>query len=446
MKASTSDIDYSNVFRNAPAPFLLIAADPPLFTILDANEAYLAATLTSLDRIRGKGIFEAFPDNPDDPNPQSCAMLRGSLKKVIASRQPHELPEMKYDVPLQNGGFEVKYWKPLHTPIFAADGSVTYILQKVQDVTAQIGLRRTMTADAEKAAAEIEEKSTMIKESSERINVVLEAMLRYTTMDFSEKLAVSERGDELDAIIAGLNSLIEELDNYTNLLKRANKDLENANAELDSFSYSVSHDLRAPLRAINGYSQLLLEDCNDQLDDNGKKIVTVIIRNAAKMGALIDDLLKFARVAKQNLTRVELNMEDIVKTVMRDFEGESEFRLNTILPARGDGSMLQQVWANLVSNAVKYSRDSKEPFAEIGSYNEGPMNVYYIKDNGTGFNMKYYDKLFGVFQRLHSPSQYEGTGVGLALVQRIVRKHGGEVWAHSVEGEGATFYFSLPLI
>ena len=335
-------------------------------------------------------------------------------------------------------------------PVFDENSEIIYILHQVEDITERIKSENAFRKEAELAAAEIETKSLLLKENQNRINDILNALLKFTTMDFSEKLPISKKGDELDAIAFGLNSLVDELENQMGLLKRFNKELEEANQELDSFSYSVSHDLRTPLRAISGYSQIVLEDYGDKLDGDGKKYLDVVVKNASKMGTLIDDLLTFSRLGKQNLSQVMLNMNNLVENVVRDLshlqrEGDTEINIETLENVEGDSSMIKQVFINLISNALKYSAKKDKSIINIGSYKEKNVVVFFVKDNGAGFDMKYYDKLFGVFQRLHNSSEFEGTGVGLALVDRIVKRHEGKVWADAKPGEGATFYFSIPV-
>jgi PAS domain S-box-containing protein len=243
-----------------------------------------------------------------------------------------------------------------------------------------------------------------------------------------------------------------ELQNLTNNLEATvqlrTAQLEAINKELDSFSYSVSHDLRAPLRAIDGYTKILLEEYGPKVDDQGKLMMETVRRNARRMGQLIDDLLAFSRLGKQSLVNTAVNMEQMVYGIVDELKDQQpervEFVLHELLAASGDNSMLKQAVSNLVANAVKYSSKKENPRIEIGSYAENGSQVYYVRDNGAGFDMLYADKLFGVFQRLHSTKEFEGTGVGLAIVQRIIQRHGGQVWADAREGEGAVFYFSLP--
>ena len=227
--------------------------------------------------------------------------------------------------------------------------------------------------------------------------------------------------------------------------------LESANKELGSFSYSVSHDLRAPIRAINGYTRILMEDYSQTFDPDGMNVLHSIMHNSNKMGELIDDLLAFSKLGRKQITVSGIDMSALVNVVREEllFEaGENipEFNINVLPPAKGDQSLIKQVWINLISNAIKYSKFKPKTNIEIGAHDKGSHVVYYVKDNGAGFDMQYYDKLFGVFQRLHSQEEFEGTGIGLAIVHKIVQRHNGTVWAESKLTEGACFYFSLPNI
>jgi PAS domain S-box-containing protein len=239
--------------------------------------------------------------------------------------------------------------------------------------------------------------------------------------------------------------------NQLNLnLERNIAQLQLTNKELESFSYSVSHDLRAPLRSINGYAQMIQEDHPLACDDEAKRMLNVIRNNAKKMGVLIDDLLAFSRMGRKELAMLPINFNKLVEPIIA--EGIINAPANTRITVRplhntqGDPALLSQVYINLISNAIKYSAKKDIPDIEIGSEEKEDEYVYYVKDHGAGFDMQYAHKLFGVFQRLHSNEEFEGTGVGLAIVQRIIVKHGGKVWAEGKLGEGATFYFSLPKI
>jgi PAS domain S-box-containing protein len=226
-------------------------------------------------------------------------------------------------------------------------------------------------------------------------------------------------------------------------------ELEAANKEMESFSYSVSHDLRAPLRAMSGFATMVMEDCGKQLDEAGRHNLGVVCSEATRMGQLIDDLLAFARRGRQTMQLEEVNMGVLAQKVFDECAAQTagrniQFKLNPLPPARADRALLHEVWINLISNAIKYTGGKPAAEIEITGRADGGEVVYSVKDNGAGFDMKYVSRLFRVFQRLHSDADFEGTGVGLALVQRIIQRHGGRVWAEAKLHEGATFFFTLP--
>ena len=264
------------------------------------------------------------------------------------------------------------------------------------------------------------------------------------------------RNQEVDAVVGTKNILMlrlreteDELKKQRDYLDKLVRELGAANKELESFSYSVSHDLRTPLRAIDGYSRMLLRKYGDKIDEDASRMLSVIRSNTERMGLLIDDLLSFSKVQKDNIKVSKIDMNKLITEICDDIRAENherelEFKITKILPANGDFSLIRQVLVNLISNAVKFTKSRIPSIIEISSYSEPGKIVYCLKDNGVGFDMAYYDKLFGVFQRLHGNEDYEGTGVGLAIVQRIIVRHGGRVWAEGEVDKGATFYFALP--
>jgi PAS domain S-box-containing protein len=261
-------------------------------------------------------------------------------------------------------------------------------------------------------------------------------MSRSTMIDYSDRIHAEQAIQKLNAS-----------------LERRSAELESSNRELEAFAYSVSHDLRSPLRAIDGFSRILLEDYNDKLDEEGKRVLNIIRTNTSKMDHLISDLLALSRVSRIELHLSLIDMGTLANSIYSELaspeiQEKFTFSISTVsaIPVSyGDPTLLRQVWSNLLSNAIKYTLPKEERSIEVGGYvNEG-MNVYYVKDNGVGFNPEYTHKLFGVFQRLHRADEFEGTGVGLAIVQRIIHRHGGLVWAEGKIGQGATFYFSIPV-
>lgn len=225
--------------------------------------------------------------------------------------------------------------------------------------------------------------------------------------------------------------------------------LETANKELESFSYSVSHDLRAPLRHISGYLDLLMKRNYDQLDERGRHYIEAILDSSVHMGNLIDDLLSFSRTGRMEVNPDLLDMNKLVGDAIQLLEQETKdrkigWKVGNLPQVRGDYNMLRQVWVNLIGNAVKYTRKKENATIEVGSQDNEDELVFFVKDNGAGFDMRYAQKLFGVFQRLHSNEEFEGTGIGLANVRQVVKKHGGRTWAEGEIDKGAIFYFTIP--
>ncbi len=266
--------------------------------------------------------------------------------------------------------------------------------------------------------------------------------------------------DELGLLTDAFNHMLTQIEEQNREILSFNQkleqkviertsEMESANKELEAFSYSISHDLRAPLRSIHGYMNIFGEEYGNKVDDEGKRLINIVIKNSKKMGQLIDDLLAFSHLGRKGLSKAKLDMHELVQSVQQELVSQEntltlKLTLMPLKPAVGDISMFRQVWTNLISNAIKYSRKKEAPEIEIGYYDHGGKGYYYIKDNGAGFDMAYVDKLFGVFQRLHKANEFEGTGVGLALVRRIIERHGGNIWAEAKLNEGAKFYFTIP--
>jgi signal transduction histidine kinase len=285
-----------------------------------------------------------------------------------------------------------------------------------------------------------------IGELADAVNDMLAEIGRRSDALDQSKLFLEREMAERQQADAEVRKLNDELERR---VAERTTQLEAANKELEGFSYSVSHDLRAPLRAIVGFSRMLQEDHAGQIDQEAHRKLGVIQSEAQRMGVLIDDLLAFSRLGRKEMKAAELDMTELARSTYDGLNGhhqgaQPQFHLAALPRAKGDRVLLGQVWANLLSNALKFSSKREVPRIEVSAVSDAKEHIYFVRDNGAGFDPRYQSKLFGVFQRLHSSNEFPGTGVGLALVQRIVVRHGGRVWADSKPGEGATFYFTLP--
>ena len=395
--------DFRLLFEGAPGLYLVLTPD---LKIVAVSEAYLRATMTQRDKILGRGLFEVFPDNPDDPAATGVANLRASLDRVRGQRVADTMAVQKYDIrrpESEGGGFEERFWSPTNSPVLDEKGEVVYIIHRVEDVTEFVRLKAMgseVRTRAEKMEAEVYLRAQEVAEANRHL----------------AQLAAQ---------------------------------LENANQELESFSYSVSHDLRAPRRVIDGFSLALLEDYGTSLPREGQDLLARVRQQAQRMAQLIEDLLEFSRLGRKPLDVTSVDLAALVQAVVQELQQANADRtvavtVGPLPPAMGDRALLRQVLTNLIGNAFKFTRQRPDAQVEIGVRDDNGERVYYVRDNGAGFDMQYASKLFGVFQRLHPAADFEGTGVGLALVQRIILRHGGRVWGKGQVNEGATFQFTLP--
>lgn len=389
-------LHFRALFESLPGLYLVLTPD---LTIVAVSDAYLKATMTTREAILDRGIFEAFPGNPDDPAADGVANLQASLKRVLQGGVTDTMAIQKYDIRRPDGVFEERYWSPVNSPVFGTDRRIEYIIHRVEDVT-----------------------------------------------EFVKQTA--RHGEDESALRARMEQMEAEVFQSSQQVKAANERLQAANAELEAFCYSVSHDLRAPLRGLDGFSQALLEDYGNQLGADGKNLLQRIRAGSQRMGQLIDDLLNLSRVSRSELHREPVDLSGIAKDVVGELRGHDPdrhvaLRIATDLKANGDPQLLRVVLENLLGNAWKYTAKQPQATIEFGFDRDNGNSSFFVRDDGVGFDMQYADKLFTPFQRLHAMNEFPGTGVGLATVQRIISRHGGRVWVEAAVNKGATFHFTL---
>jgi len=336
------------------------------------------------------------------------------------------------------------------------EGMCTYV---GVPLIAQEELIGTLNLGANRPHAFTHEQLDIVREVTNQLAVAIQQarlheQVRLHAAELEQRVAertaeLSERVAEVEQLNAAMADLLQDLQTANQNLEQTALKLHDANQELESFAYSVSHDLRAPLRAIAGFSGILLEDYAPQLPPEAQGYLDRVRDNAQRMGDLIDSLLTFSRLGRQALKQETIDLAELVHQALEDLKDAQQGRqvdisIGDLPPCQGDPTLLKQVLINLLSNALKFTRRREVAHIEIGCQEtSNDKHVYFVKDNGAGFDMQYADKLFGVFQRLHHANEYEGTGVGLAIVQRIIHRHGGRVWAEAKADRGATFFFTL---
>lgn len=390
-------LHFRALFESLPGRYLVLTPD---FTIVAVSDAYLEATMTRRGEILGRGLFEVFPDNPDDPQATGEANLRASLDRVLRHAAADTMAIQKYDVRRPDGVFEERYWSPVNSPVLGVDRRIEYIVHRVEDVTDFVRSKQELANSDAGVRARMEQMEAEIYRSAQEVQAV-------------------------------------------------NARLSEANKELEAFSYSVSHDLRAPLRHVQGYASLLLRECGGLLPEKGLRHLKTISDASREMGELIDDLLAFSRMSRAQMNVAEVNLDELAVETRRTLEAGAQGRriewVCAPLPTvQGDRAMLKLALANLLGNAVKYTGPRACARIELGTdgVEEGQI-VFFVRDNGVGFDPQYAHKLFGVFQRLHRADEFEGTGIGLANVRRIISRHGGRTWAEGAVDRGAAFFFTL---
>ncbi len=285
------------------------------------------------------------------------------------------------------------------------------------------------------------------------VATIITAVALMTFLVMKKMLRMNKERDRLEEDLARqvtrTEAMVVERTKTNKVLEERTVELEDVNKELEAFSYSVAHDLRSPLRSIDGFAQILVKKYFDKFDNDGKDFLNIIRDSTKKMKQLIDDLLALSHAGRHEIKLQDIDMAELARSVIQELKATAperriEFNVKTLSPARAEQALICQVFVNLVSNAIKFTRPVENAVIEVGCESKEGENIYYVRDNGIGFDPKYLNKIFGVFQRLHGSAEFEGTGIGLAIVQRIIHRHGGRVWAEGKVNEGATFYFTIP--
>jgi PAS domain S-box-containing protein len=409
------------------------------FLHASGNYVWLEGTLTNLLHVKGvNAIVTNFRDITQRKEAEEKIIKSEKIHKTIASSIPGSvicLLDSEYRYLLIEGDMLEKlgYSKDELLGNKVEDVMSPEVLADVQREFKRVLKGETITRETNRNGYDIISRFIPLKDENNVVYTIMTVAIDVTELKNAQR--------DISELNRGLE---EKIINRTEQLKKSNE-------ELEAFSYSVSHDLRAPLRAIIGFTAILEEDYGNKLDEEAKRITSVIKNNTLKMGNLIDDLLAFSRMGKQEIIKTNIDTTSMVQEIVDELIQQNyrnraiSWNIHALPPVNADINTLRQVWINLISNSIKYSGTKAQQHIEIGSHQNNGQLEFYVKDNGVGFDEQYKNKLFKVFQRLHSAEEFEGTGVGLALVERIVSRHGGKVWAEAKMNEGACFYFSLPV-
>lgn len=510
MPQECSNVDFRLLFESVPGLYLVLT---PNLKIVTASDAYLQATMTTREEIIGRGIFDVFPDNPEDSQATGKTNLKASLERVLLKKSPDTMATQKYDIrrPISEGGkFEERFWSPVNYPIInKSTNKIDYIIHHVVDVTACAQLEQWKELEINKHSQVKENFQLMIEAvqdyaifmldpagyitswnlGAQRINgysaeevIGKHLSIFYTDTDKNSSKAEKELQEAREkgkfqeegirvhkdgskywvyVVLTALKDSQGNLRGFTKItrniteqkeaeetLKQKALDLERSNKDLEQFAYVASHDLQEPLRMIVSYCQLLERRYKDKLDQEANEFINFVVDATKRMQMLITDLLSYSRIDKKNKNLLPTSCEEILDHVLLNLsvsiKESGAMITQTDLPVIiADSTLIGQLLQNLISNAIKY-RTSEPPRVHIAAKKRENDWLFSVQDNGIGIDPQYHHRLFIIFQRLHSPTEYPGTGIGLALCKKIVERHGGTIWLDSQIGQGTTFYFTIP--
>ncbi len=417
------NLDYAKLLGNLPGLYLILSTD---LKIITANDAYASATMIDKHQVVGKGLFEVFPDNPDDKNADGVSNLSKSLNSVLKNKRTHSMAIQKYDIQKPDGTFEVRYWSPMNVPVLNENNEIECIIHRAVDVTESVVLKneqlknKRKTADLEKKVLELETETRNRTREIQKLNDELEQKIEERT-----KLLM-----ESEALLRDQNAL-----------------LTSQNKELRQYTYITSHDLQEPLRTLVSFSDLLQKKYGDTLDEKGKRYIQFISQASNRMKELVKVLMDYSRVGQESKL-VQVDCNETINDVLNDLsliiqETKATISVEQLPIINAYSVELRQLFQNLISNALKFKIKDTVPVIHVSVVEQPNEWLFSVKDNGIGIEEKDIDILFQVFKRLHSRADYQGTGIGLALCKKITELHGGKIWVESTPNKGSIFKFTI---
>jgi PAS domain S-box-containing protein len=436
------ETDFRLLFQHSPGVLFVMRPDS---TVVAANQAALRATMTTEESILGRRLFEVFPDNPDQENPTGVRNFRASINRVLRTRLPDNMPIQRYDIrrPEKEGGrFEERWWSPANSPIFDEDGEVKYIIHQGVEVTDLVLLQqqeRQQNKLAEDLRQQTEKMEARLADDEQALQRMNQQLLESNQQLARSQAELREAHETLDAYAKDLEHKVQERTARLEATVKASQDL----------TYTLAHDLRAPLRAMRGFTEALQEDYSNKLGKLGSDYTRRIHEASGRMDHLIADLLEYGRITHVPLSNSYISLEEEIKWVLEELalviqERDAEINVDRLPIVCGEKVLVEKILRNLIENALKFVPAGTPPQIRIyATRSPGTVRVW-VADNGIGIPEEHQERIFGIFQRLHKQSEFPGTGVGLALVQRSVEHMGGRVGLESSPNKGSRFWIELP--